>query len=85
MKAIGSNEVGGVNQESNVVNADEHTKEVQCVCVCVFDSTVAEFDPRLLRSIIETSGDRFHEPVWTCVVNVRGSGHRVFPSFQRSG
>ena len=35
MKVIDLKEVGGVDEESNVVNSGECTKEVQCVCVCV--------------------------------------------------
>ena len=37
VKAMGSKEVGGFGEESNVMNSDEHTKEFQNV----------EFDPRL--------------------------------------
>ena len=33
MKVIGLKEVVRVDEESNVVNSDECTKEVQCVCV----------------------------------------------------
>ena len=51
VKAIGLKEVGGVDEESNAMNSDEYTKEVQYV----FDSiSVAEFEPRLLRESRQT-------------------------------
>ena len=54
MKAIGLIEVGGVDEESNVMNSDECTKEVQRL----LDSNgVAEFDPRLLRESRQTASD----------------------------
>ena len=54
VKATGLREVGGVDEESNVMNSDECTKEVQRV----FNSIgVAEFDPRLLRELRQTEID----------------------------
>ena len=46
VKAIGSKDVGGVSEESNVINSDEYAKEFQNVFNSV---SVVEFDPRLLR------------------------------------
>ena len=46
LKAIGSYDVGGVGEESNVMKPDENTKKVHCV-VCRISSV--GFDPRLLR------------------------------------
>ena len=45
MKAIGSKEVGGVSEESNVMKLDEHTKEFQNV---VGRIGVVKFNQRLL-------------------------------------
>ena len=54
MKAIGLREVGGVDEESNVMNSAECTQEVQRV----FDSLgMAEFDPKLLRESRQTEID----------------------------
>ena len=46
VKAIGSSEVGGVGEESNVMKPDEYTNEVQYVAGRI---SAVEFDPRLLR------------------------------------
>ena len=54
VKTIRSYEVGGVGKESNVMNRDEYTDEVQCV-VCRI-STV-ELDPILLRESRRTEID----------------------------
>ena len=54
VRAIGLEEVGEVDEESNVMNSDECTKEVQHV----FDSiSVAEFDTRVLRESTQTDID----------------------------
>ena len=77
MEAIGLREVGGVGEESNVMNSDECTKEFQRV----FDSIdVAEFGEKLLREPRQTAITS-----WRCTVNVRGIGNRVFLSFHRNG
>ena len=51
MKVICSKEVGGVSEESNVMNSDKYAKEFQNV----FNSiSVMELDPRLLRDSRQT-------------------------------
>ena len=70
MKAICSNEVGGVGEESNVMNPDEYTNEVQYV---VGRISAVELDPRLLRELRQTEIDFVSQLV--VFGNVRGSGH----------
>ena len=80
MKVIGSNEDGGVGEESNVTKSDECTKSFQNV---VGRISAVEFNKKCCEN------RERQRPISSisrmCTVNVRGRGHRVIPSFQRHG
>ena len=57
--AIGSSEVGGVGEESNVTNPDEYTNEVH---LCCMQDQCGGVRPKIAVRI-ETDGDRFRASV----------------------